>query len=212
MQDRDRDRDLEALLDASEAGASEALGPGGHARLVDLARARHRPLAAAAPRFKQTLNRGLFALAVPLLAIYRALRDDLDMSEETALSLVAAIIDARYRRLGASRAVRIGYGFVLKSRLVRGYLRRALPRLASEDGFRMELRDDEDAGERGVLALDVRECAIVRYLREQGAPELGPQICRIDDLMAALVDDVVLEREGTIATGAARCEFRYRRR
>lgn len=59
------------------------------------------------------------------------------------------------------------------------------------------------------FAFDVRECALVKYCRAQGAPEIVPILCRLDDLMAAQLRGLRLVRKGTIAMGAERCDFRY---
>lgn len=202
-----RDKHLEALLGADPAAIERTLGEGAQPAFAARARARCAALAPSAPRFRRGLNRGLFALGVPVLAIYRVLREEYGLAEPAALDLVWALLEARYLALGESRLIRAGYSAMMTSRLVKIGLRRALPKLTEESGFRMELVDDG-----GVLSFDVKACALVRYLRERGAPELGPLFCRIDDIMAGFIDGVALERSGTIAQGAERCDFRYRRR
>ena len=59
--------------------------------------------------------------------------------------------------------------------------------------------------------MDVEYCPIAVYFVEHGAPELGPLVCRIDDMLAETMPGIEPQRSGTIAQGAARCDFRYRR-
>jgi hypothetical protein len=60
------------------------------------------------------------------------------------------------------------------------------------------------------LAFDVAECRFVAALRALDRMHLGPLFCAVD---AAYVDrpgsNLLLERSGTLATGATRCDFRF---
>ena len=58
--------------------------------------------------------------------------------------------------------------------------------------------------------VDYRECATVKYLTEQGAPELAPYICPADILYSEALG-WGLKRTTTLAEGAERCDFRFQR-
>jgi len=60
------------------------------------------------------------------------------------------------------------------------------------------------------FGIDFVECAILKFLRAEGAPELGPVLCELDWPHAELIG-VELMRTTTLAQGAARCDFRFRR-
>ena len=60
------------------------------------------------------------------------------------------------------------------------------------------------------FGIDFVECAILKFLRAEGAPELGPVLCELDWPHAELIG-VDLVRTTTLAQGAARCDFRFRR-
>jgi L-2-amino-thiazoline-4-carboxylic acid hydrolase-like protein len=60
------------------------------------------------------------------------------------------------------------------------------------------------------FGVDYTECGIVKYLTEQGAPELAPYLCWLDYPMCAAMR-VKLVRTETIAQGGAKCNFRFSR-
>ncbi len=58
--------------------------------------------------------------------------------------------------------------------------------------------------------LDYTECAIVKYLSREGAPEIAPYGCWVDYPAYAAMG-VKLIRTETIAQGGQRCDFRFSR-
>jgi hypothetical protein len=196
---------LRALLKASRPLVSEELGPERATLLEESAWRRYRSLEAGAPKFAQRINRELFVLGPPLLAVYRALREDLGLEEAPALALLERMVGAVYRPLAGSLLgaaainVMLGVSFVRNIGLGMAY------RANEPEGFRFEKVEEEGA----VFGFDVRECALVKYLKAQGAPEIVPMICRVDDIMAEGLRGMALKRTGTIGMGAERCDFRY---
>jgi hypothetical protein len=196
---------LKALLKAGGPLVSEELGTERAALLEEAAWRRYRALAPGAPKFAQRINRELFILGLPLLALYRVLREDFGVGEAPAVALLERVLGAVYRPLAGSllgtAAVNVMFGV--------GFVRNIGLRMAFEanepEGFRFEKIEDEGA----VFGFDVRECALVKYLKAQGAPEIVPMICRIDDIMAERLRGMTLKRTGTIGMGAERCDFRY---
>lgn len=63
----------------------------------------------------------------------------------------------------------------------------------------------DDAFDWGV---DYHACGVVKFFRAQGADEFTPYMCQIDYLMFPAMG-VGLRRTGTLAQGAARCDFRF---
>lgn len=196
---------LEQILEEGRAHAVRALGDEGAAVLHTRAKVRYLEIEPTIPQFRQSANRALFALGPPVLAIYQALQRDLDEDRAQALGLVEQMLLAFYEKQ-SRKAQLFGAVMSLALRLkpARSLLQRSLP-VDEPDGFRFEKIDDPDA----LMAIDVRECALVKFARQHGAPEIVPMLCRLDDLVAASLVGVELRRTGTIATGAARCDFRY---
>jgi hypothetical protein len=58
--------------------------------------------------------------------------------------------------------------------------------------------------------IDYAECGIVKYLSQQGAPELAPYLCWLDYPSFAAMR-VRLVRTETLAQGCQRCDFRFAR-
>lgn len=198
---------LDRILQEGRPAAHRALPPGDAAELPARAWARFEALERRAPSFRDSVNQGLFVLAVPLVALYQALRLDAGTPETPALRLAEAMLLAAFEKtFGPVKGAvwDLGFAFVPVRNLL---LKRAL-RVDEPGGFRFEPAADPSAE----IAFDVKRCAIVDFARAQGAPEVVPLICRLDDVMAAHFRHFTLRRTGTIGTGADRCDFRYVRR
>lgn len=195
---------LEAILRFGREEATRTLGEAGAARLRSLAWARFYALAPEAPRFRERMNRNLFVLTVPLLALYQALRQGLGVERAEALRLAEDMLHAAYReRMNPVLLAAMNVTYQVAP-IRRVFLRR-IETTQEPGGFEFEVPKDADA----VIALDVRVCPIARFAEEHGAPEIVPLICRIDDLVASKLTGLRLERTGTIGTGASYCDFRY---
>lgn len=58
--------------------------------------------------------------------------------------------------------------------------------------------------------IDFVECAIIKFLRAEGAEELAPVLCELDWPLTELIG-IELMRTTTLAEGGERCDFRFRR-
>jgi hypothetical protein len=68
----------------------------------------------------------------------------------------------------------------------------------------------EGDGEAFDWGMDYTECGIVKFLRSQGADDLAPYLCLADFPISAAFG-LGLERTTTLAEGAERCDFRFKR-
>lgn len=199
---------LERLLQA----ASEVLeGRTGSCSLEEVcagARRRVSELDERAPHFERAMSRGLFELGVPTLALYRTLRDDAKLASAPAVALVDEVLQLAYRQRTASPVLRTLAGAAFRLPVLRNTVARLAERSREPGGFEIH-RVERAPGE--LLALDVERCPLAEMFAREGAPEVGPLICKLDDAMAEMLG-VELRRTGTIAAGATRCDFRYRRR
>ena len=175
--------------------------------LLAASRRRAARLLAGAPDFRRRMNRKLFAMGIPTLALYRTLREDAGLDQERALTLVDDALTHLYQGLIASPIKRTVAGQLFRLPVVRNGIMRAAEGLDEPGGFAMHRVTDADA----VLAFDVQRCPLSDFFARQGAPEVGPLICKLDDVIVDVLPGVTLERTGTIAAGASRCDFRYRR-
>jgi hypothetical protein len=154
------------------------------------------------------MNRELFALGVPVLALYRTLREDAGLPQASAVALVDELLQLAYRRRLASPVRRKLASGAFRLPVLRHVIARAAERSREPGGFVMR-RVARAPGE--LLALDVERCPLAELFAREGAPEVGPLVCKLDDVMVEMLDGVELRRTGTIAAGAKRCDFRYRR-
>jgi hypothetical protein len=77
---------------------------------------------------------------------------------------------------------------------------------AAPNEFVFEVVGADEHSERG---MNVTSCAICHLFGRHGAMELVPYMCAYDDVTSA-AHSSGLRRTGTIALGAARCDFRFR--
>jgi hypothetical protein len=166
-------------------------------------------LAERAPQFRRKMNRELFALGVPTLALYRTLRDDAGLEQAPAVALVDELLQVAYRRRLVSPVLRtLAGGAFRRLPVLRNTIARMAERSREPGGFVMRKLEP---GPGELLALDVERCPLAELFAREGAPEVGPLICKLDDVMVEALG-VELQRTGTIAAGATRCDFRYRRK
>ncbi|AUX19784.1 hypothetical protein SOCEGT47_002370 [Sorangium cellulosum] len=196
---------LARILDEGRYCASRTLGEAGAAELHLHAMERFVALEPTIPPFRGSMNRALFSYGPPVLALYQALMHDLGVDREPALGLAEEMLQAFVRKQLTRRPLlNAAMRVVFRLKPARSLLMRSL-RKEEPDGFRFEEASDPGA----LWAFDVRECALVRFARRHGAPEIVPMICRVDDLVAKELHGLELRRTGTLGTGAERCDFRY---
>ena len=68
----------------------------------------------------------------------------------------------------------------------------------------------EGDGETFDYGVDYTECGSVKFLAEQGVPELAPYLCPADILYSETLG-WGLKRTMTLAEGAGRCDFRFKK-
>lgn len=68
----------------------------------------------------------------------------------------------------------------------------------------------EGDGEKFDYGIDITECGICKFYREQGANELTPYLC-LSDCVVSEAFDRGLVRYKTLAEGAEVCDFRYKK-
>ncbi len=203
---------LQRILDGSQPLFARELEEAQSNLLKTKAIERLAVLAPNAPAFRQSINRMLFLIGPPVLALYRTLRDDVGLQQEPALRLLTEMLDVTYRRFVTSLLGRVAINVAMQPALrikpLGEYFQNKY--LANEEpqGFRFKKPSDEAA----LMAFDVSECALLTYAKAQGAPEIVPLICALDHLIAEPLVGATLKRKGTLATGAHHCDFRYVKR
>ncbi len=94
------------------------------------------------------------------------------------------------------------------------YLQKLRKRAA--ESWRSRSADDyvynfiEGDGEKFDYGVDYFQCAGCKFLTSQGAPELAPYLCPVDILYSEALG-WGLQRTMTLAEGASRCDFRFKK-
>jgi len=100
------------------------------------------------------------------------------------------------------------YGRWMNSRLRYGSMRKSA-RLSRLRKFPADWVYEFVEGEPGQFdyGLDMHECGILKFMAEQGAPELTPYLCAVDYITYHAMG-VELQRTETLVAGCPRCSFR----
>jgi hypothetical protein len=77
------------------------------------------------------------------------------------------------------------------------------------DGFLVRIVTDPAQTNGLGYGFDIVECGIVNFFRKHGAAHYVPILCEVDRLTSSLAG-LELLREGTIANGASKCDFRFK--
>jgi hypothetical protein len=210
MAERSAVEELEALLDdAPEVFREPERFTISSADLRAGAARRTRALEPELPRFRQRMNRGLFTpLAASLVALFHTLREDAGLDRAAAAGVIDEVLQTAYRRRLAPPIKGKLMGVAFRLPVLRNAIMRSMER-ASEDPGGFVMRKVDSPGD--LMAFDVAYCPISKFFAEHDAVEVGPLVCKIDDMLAGTLPGIALQRSGTIANGASRCDFRYRR-
>jgi hypothetical protein len=210
MAERTAVEELDALLDdAPEVFRDAARFAISAAELRAGAQRRTRVIERELPRFRQRINRGLFSpLSASLVALFHTLREDAGLDRAAAASVVDELLQTAYRRRLSPPIKGKLMGAAFRLPVLRNAVLRSMER-AREDAGGFVMREVDSPGD--LMAFNVEFCPISKFFAEHDAVEVGPLVCKIDDMLVDTMPGIVLHRTGTIANGATRCDFRYRR-
>ena len=197
---------LESILRHGSVAAAQSLPDKPVDELNSLVWKRYSVLERTAPPFQERTNRGLFVLAIPMVALYQTLRQDFCLEQAPALELAEKMLrDSYATRTGPVMVAALNALYQIRP--LRRLLISQITSTTEASGFRIENIDAPAT----IIAFDVHACPIVHFAKQHGVPEVVPIICRIDDLIAEHLIGIEFHRTGTIGMGAERCDFRYKR-
>jgi len=164
------------------------------------------------PQMKTKTAKQLLIYAIRSYVLYRAIQDE--MEQEEAFDLITdygkAVLDVEWIE-GFSPIVRA----TLKNRFlfpkVTQLVREKMNQSNDPNGWQYEFFKPESGH---LLDFNVTRCGMLKFLDNQGIPELTDVICRLDYHMAEnfYPKCAKLVRTKTIAEGAEYCDFRYIKR
>jgi hypothetical protein len=79
------------------------------------------------------------------------------------------------------------------------------------DGFRAVILTDKSETYGLGYGVDILECGICKLFQKHDAGKYAPILCEVDKVTSALAG-LELIRHGTIANGADKCDFRFRKK
>ena len=175
------------------------------ARLLAETSVRYAALLQTAPRQSPAaLRRQQDEKMLPLLALYQALRGCYSQEKALALAEIAQR-DASWVEMQPIKLIRLFPGlfplFKWGNKLI---IKSDYP----PQRWTLEWRDSSP----DIIAFDVQRCFLLETLQAQGAPELTPIFCQVDDwMMENLPPSIRWERTQTLGRGGAVCDFRWRK-
>jgi hypothetical protein len=195
-------RRIRPLL-VSRYGKEQAL------RLIGDARAEYEALIPEIPYIGDKSPFLVFLLpTVKCLALYRALQRQ-GGSVEEAGRLIDEMSEIELRAMPS--LLRRLMGFLWFSAWFRNRARkRAISSQAREYPGNFVMEYVEGDGRSFDYGVNYLECANVKFLKAQGAEELAPYICATDKVSSEMLG-WGLHRTTTLAEGADKCDFRFKR-
>ena len=82
--------------------------------------------------------------------------------------------------------------------------------LAHPDGFKAHFILKKKNDNELVFGVDILECGICKFFKKHNHLKFATLLCEVDQITSRL-NGLELQRSGTIASGALKCDFRYKR-
>jgi hypothetical protein len=87
---------------------------------------------------------------------------------------------------------------------------RKVSKKGNPDGFRAEILTDKSETYNLGYGVDILECGICKLFQKHHAGKYASILCEVDKVTSGMAG-LELIRSGTIANGAAKCDFRFRK-
>jgi hypothetical protein len=203
-------RDFHKFMGSALPVLSDRFGDDSSERIQNLAQARFEEIIPEIPyvggrknQFSEELETSAMSLA-----LYFVLKEKSLTTEEIG-KINYEIFVAIYNKTP-------GYILSFMKRFIFSRFSKRRLRQASERSQRREYPDDwvveylDGKDNDFDIGLDFTHCALCRLYETQGAFEFAKYMCLIDYIPSKMIDSG-LERSSTIAEGAERCDFRYKK-
>jgi len=152
-------------------------------------------------------NRNTFYASAPfMLSLYRALLGEFAFRQDKALDILNKVTSYKVLKDWENRTIT---RFVMSHAAGSEFFRK----LALK-GFQWEGEEEygwaaEFPESDAYIAINITRCGLVKWFREQGAPEIAPIACKGDFVWAEFMTGLKLVRTKTLAEGYDICDFRY---
>lgn len=82
---------------------------------------------------------------------------------------------------------------------------------AHRDGFKIKIITDKKETFGLGYGIDILECGICKLYNKHGQHKFTSLLCEVDHITSSLAG-LTLKRNGTIALGASKCDFRFEKK
>ena len=157
-----------------------------------------------APVYRESMNRQNFIFGVLGLSVYRVL---LEEGFEKALAfdvLNDFICDTARQTREHSAIMRFMYSKMGRWKFLVKAANKKMDFPYEPNGWRFRIPESD-----AYWAMDVLQCGLVKYLKEQSAPEICKAFCNADYVAAEYMTGLKFVRTKTLADGGDFCDFRY---
>ena len=164
-----------------------------------------RTLQPQAPTYTQSVNKQNFGLGVFGLSMYRILMREYGFEQAEAIDILGEIISELARQTREhSPFMRFVYSRISRHKFLVNMMNKQMLSLDEPHGWLIEIPESD-----AYWAMDIVQCGLVKYLAEQGAPEICRVFCDADYVAAEYMTGLELVRTKTLAEGDDVCDFRY---
>ena len=157
------------------------------------------------PTYHESMNRQNFSLGVLGLSIYRVLLGEFGFEKAPAFDVLNEFICDTARQTREHSIIMTFMQSKLSSwKFILKMVNKKMEFPYEPDGWSFKIPKSD-----AYLAMDVLECGLVKYLKEQGAPEICRAFCNADYVAAEYMTGLEFVRTKTLADGGDLCDFRY---
>jgi len=141
-----------------------------------------------------------------MLSLYRALLGEFAFSQVKALEILNQITSYKVRKDWENRTIT---RFVMSHAAGSDFFRKLTLKGFKWEGEEKYWWAAEFPESDAYIAVNITQCGLVKWFREQGVPEIAPIACEGDFVWAEFMTGLKLVRTKTLAQGDDICDFRY---
>ncbi len=158
-----------------------------------------------APVYRESMNRQNFSFGVLGLSIYRVLLSEFGFETARAFDVLNDFIcDSARQTREHSPLMRFMYSKMSRWKFLVKAANKKMEFPYEPDGWLFKIPKSD-----AYWAMDILQCGLVKYLKDQGAPEICKAFCNADYVAAEYMTGLNLVRTKTLADGDDLCDFRY---
>ena len=155
--------------------------------------------------YRESMNRQNFRFGVLGLSVYRVLLGEFGFEKAQAFDVLNDFIcDGARQTREHSAFMRFMYSKMSRWKFLVNAAKKKMEFLYEPNGWVFKTPKSD-----AYWAMDILECGLVKYLEDQGAPEICKAFCNADYVVAEDMTGLKFVRTKTLANSDNLCDFRY---